>query len=199
MITHANHSDCRAIAELAMIAGEGIPAYFWAKSQQRGEDICDVGARSASSETENFSYRNAWLACLDDQTAGMLLAYRLPDAAHADDPAEYPALVRPLVELENRVPKSYYINMLATYPKYRNRGLGAALMAEAERQAADRGCRLLSVQVFDENMGALRFYQRLGYTVVDQREVVRHECFRYTGRVLLLTKRVGAPSSSYET
>lgn len=73
-ITRATCSDCRTIAELAMIAGEGIRAYFWAQSQQQDEDICDVGARSASSETDNSSYRNAWLVRLDNQTAGMLLA-----------------------------------------------------------------------------------------------------------------------------
>lgn len=57
--------------------------------------------------------------------------------------------------------ESFYINMLTSYPQYRNRGLGAALMAEAEHQAAASGCRLLSVQVFDEIHGALRFYRGL--------------------------------------
>ncbi len=38
-IRKASKADCRAIAELAMMAGEGIPAYFWAESLQDGQDI----------------------------------------------------------------------------------------------------------------------------------------------------------------
>lgn len=65
-----------------MIAGEGIPAYFWEQSRQEGEELYDVGARNAASEDENFSYRNAWLAKIDDKITGMLLAYRLLEPSH---------------------------------------------------------------------------------------------------------------------
>lgn len=190
MIIPATNTDCRALAELAMIAGEGVPGWFWAQSQQPGEDLCEVGARSVSSETGNFSYRNAWLAWLDNEIAGMLLAYRLPDADHPGDLAAYPEFMQPLIELENLVPDSFYINMLASYPQFRNRGLGAALMAEAERQAVAAGCGLLSLQVFEQNRGALRLYQRLGYAVTAQREIIAHESIPHTGKVLLLTRAV---------
>lgn len=79
-IRAATKMDTRAIAELALMAGEGIPAFFWEQSQQPGEDILDVGARNAQSETDNFSYRNVQLALVNDAIAGMLLAYRLPSA-----------------------------------------------------------------------------------------------------------------------
>lgn len=46
-----------------------IPDFFWAQSQKEGESLLDVGARNASSETENFSYRNSWLV-VDDEVAG---------------------------------------------------------------------------------------------------------------------------------
>lgn len=189
-IRPATRQDTRAIAELALMAGEGIPAYFWAQSQQQGEEILDVGARNALSETENYSYRNVQLALLKGEIAGMMLAYRLPPAGEVADLSEYPEFIRPLIELEQCVPNSYYINMLATYPHFRHQGVGSALMARVDPLARQRGCTLSSIEVFDENSGALRLYERLGYRVIGQRPVVEHTSHPYRGNVLLLTRNV---------
>jgi ribosomal protein S18 acetylase RimI-like enzyme len=171
----ATKADCHAIAELALMAGEGIPAYFWEQSRQPGQEIEDVGAQNAASDTENFSWRNVHLAVNGNAVAGMLLAYRLPDAEH--------------------VPGSFYINMLATYPEYRNQAVGTTLMGLADKLAATAGCSLLSVEVFEQNAGALRLYRRLGYAIVDKRPVVPHPCHPYTGDVVLLTKPVSGDNS----
>lgn len=57
----ATMEDCRSIAELALIAGEGMPAYFWGQSKSENQEIENVGALNAASETENFSYKNVQL------------------------------------------------------------------------------------------------------------------------------------------
>ena len=189
-IRSATKQDCRAIAELALMAGEGIPAYFWAQTKRTGQTIEEVGAQYAASETDNFSFRNVQVAIIDRQIAGMLLAYRLPAAGDADDPADYPDFIRPLIELEQCVPESFYINMLATYPDYRNRAVGSTLMEYANKLAARAGCEQLSVEVFAQNDGALRLYQRLGYRIADTRQVIPHPCHPYTGELVLLTKDV---------
>jgi len=191
----ATKADCRAIAELALMAGEGIPAYFWEQSRQPGQAIEDVGAQNAASDTENFSWRNVHLAVNGNAVAGMLLAYRLPDAENAEDLEAFPAFIRPLIELEQCVPGSFYINMLATYPEYRNQAVGTTLMGLADKLAADARCSLLSVEVFEQNVGALRLYQRLGYTIVDKRPVVPHPCHPYTADIVLLTKPVSGADS----
>jgi len=191
----ATKADCRAIAELALMAGEGIPAYFWEQSRQPGQEIEDVGTQNAASDTENFSWRNVHLAVNGNAVAGMLLAYRLPDAEHAEDLEEFPAFIRPLIELEHCVPGSFYINMLATYPEYRNQAVGTTLMGLTDKLAATAGCSLLSVEVFEQNAGALRLYRRLGYAIVDKRPVVPHPCHPYTGDVVLLTKPVSGDDS----
>jgi len=191
----ATKADCHAIAELALMAGEGIPAYFWEQSRQPGQEIEDVGAQNAASDTENFSWRNVHLAVNGNAVAGMLLAYRLPDAEHAEDLEAFPAFIRPLIELEHCVPGSFYINMLATYPEYRNQAVGTTLMGLADKLAATAGCSLLSVEVFEQNAGALRLYRRLGYAIVDKRPVVPHPCHPYTGDVVLLTKPVSGDDS----
>lgn len=194
-IKQATKGDCRSIAELALLAGEGIPAYFWLQAKKPGQALEDVGAQKAASETENFSYRNVQLAIVENTIAGMLLAYRLPESEHAEKLDDFPEFIRPLIELEHSAPGSFYINMLATYPKYRNRAVGTTLMAYANRLAAQAGCVRISVEVFEQNSGALRLYQRLGYSIVEKRRVIPHPCHPYTGEIVLLTKDVGVNES----
>jgi ribosomal protein S18 acetylase RimI-like enzyme len=188
----ARKSDARVIAELAQIAGEGIPAWFWAQDAAPGEDLLAVGARNVLSETENFSYRNAHLAEVDGAVASLLLAYRLPDADAPVDLDQYPAFIRPLIELEQEVPGSFYLNMLATFPAYRNRALGSRLLQHANTLAGQAGCDTLSLQVFEQNPGALRLYLRHGYRPVARRAVVPHPSHHYRGELVLLTRPVTA-------
>ena len=191
-IRPATKQDSRAIAELALLAGEGIPAFFWQQSQQPGEDLIDVGARNALSETENFSYRNVHLAVINSTVAGMMLAYRLPTAEEAEDLTEFPDFIRPLIELEQSVPDSYYINMLAAYPSFRNQGIGTTLMQTVDKLARRAGCSLSSLEVFEQNEGALRLYHKLGYRIIDERPVIEHPSHPYSGNIALMVREVRA-------
>lgn len=172
-IVRATLDDCLAIAELAQIAGDNMPGHFWRESQQPGQTIEEAGAERAKIETANFSYRNAVLARVDGEVAGMLLGYRLPAAADNDEnPADFPEFVRPIIELEQCVPESFYINMLAAYPRFRGQGIGSALMARSDGLATAAGCELITLGVFETNTGALRLYRRLGFELLESRPMV---------------------------
>ena len=188
----ARKDDARALAQLIEIAGEGIPSYLWAQQARDGQTALDVGAERAAREGSNFSYRNAVVAHVEGEIAGMVLAYRLPEPTPEEWAAlpEIPALLRPLVELEYQVPGSYYVNALAVFQPYRRLGLGSALLAIAETRAGAAGCDGLSVQVFAENQEAHRLYERCGYAVVDRRPVIAHDCYPYSTEVLLMTRPV---------
>ncbi len=56
-----------------------------------------------------------------------------------------------------------WINYLAVSPQHRGRGLGRALMAEAERRLLALGCPKINLQVRHGNADVLAFYERLGY------------------------------------
>ncbi|GAA1833009.1 GNAT family acetyltransferase [Agromyces salentinus] len=58
-----------------------------------------------------------------------------------------------------------WVNYLAVTPERRGGGLGALLMAEAERLLAERGCPKLNLQVRSSNAAVIEFYRRLGYQV----------------------------------
>lgn len=187
-IRKATIHDCRSIAELALIAGEGIPAYFWEQSRQVGQEPIEVGIHNAASETDNFSYRNTYVAEVMGSVVGMILGYRLPDEDAAEDMEDFPEFIRPLIELEQCVPGSFYINMLATCAEYRNQGIGTKLMAIVDDLAEQAGSSLISIEVFDQNEGALGLYQRLGFSVVETRPIIPHSSHPYDGNIVLLTR-----------
>ena len=56
-----------------------------------------------------------------------------------------------------------WLNYLAVDPAARGRGLGRALMAEAERLLRERGCPKINLQVRRENREAIAFYERIGF------------------------------------
>ena len=186
----ARRDDARALAQLIEIAGEGIPTFLWSQQARDGQTPLDVGTERAAREDANFSYRNAVVAHLDGRIAGMLLAYRLPppSAKERAELPQIPALLRPLVELEYQVPETFYVNALAVFAAYRGAGIGASLLTIAQARARASGCDRLSVQVFAENEGARRLYQRCGYSVVDRRPIIAHACYPYSTEVLLLTR-----------
>ena len=60
-----------------------------------------------------------------------------------------------------------WVNYLAVAERCRRRGLARRLMTEIEQKLLAMGCPKLNIQVRTANIGALAFYERLGY-VPDQ-------------------------------
>ncbi len=162
-----------ALAELVNLAGEGLPLYLWGNMAEPGESAWEVGRRRAQREAGSFSYRNAVVVEADGRVVAALIGYPLPDAP---EPIEYdrmPPLFVPLQELENLAPRTWYVNVLATYPAYRGRGYGTRLLGIADRLTAATDRTGLSIIVSDANAGARRLYERCGYAEVAVRPMVK--------------------------
>jgi ribosomal protein S18 acetylase RimI-like enzyme len=158
----ATSADAPALAELVNIAGEGLPLYLWTNMAEPGQSAWEVGRRRAMRETGSFSYRNAIVAEVDGRVIASLVGYPLPDQPEPIDYVAMPPMFVPLQELENQAPGTWYVNVLATYPEYRNQGYGTRLLSVAERLAAAAGTPGLSIIVSDANAGARRLYERHG-------------------------------------
>jgi ribosomal protein S18 acetylase RimI-like enzyme len=156
-------ADASALAVLVDIAGEGLPAHLWSTLRAPGQSILEVGRERAARETGGFSYRNAVVAEVEGEIAACLVGYRLDDPYDLGNLDEMPELVRPLVLLEASAPGSWYVNVLATFPEFRRKGLGTALLAIAEDKAREDGAPALSVIVAGENEPAARLYEAAGY------------------------------------
>lgn len=58
-----------------------------------------------------------------------------------------------------------WINYLAVSPAERKKGVGRALMQEAERVLRAAGCPKINLQVRPDNPAVIAFYERIGFTV----------------------------------
>src|SRR5262249_41175468 len=151
---------------------EGLPLYLWGKMAGPGETAWDVGRRRAARETGSFSYRNATIIEAEGRCAGCFVGYDIPDDP-APVTADMPVMLVPLQELENLAPGTWYLNVLAVMPAFRQRGLGTRLLDLAEAAARARGRRGMSIIVTDANVGARRLYERCGYATIAARDMVK--------------------------
>ncbi|MCY4113330.1 MAG: GNAT family N-acetyltransferase [Chloroflexi bacterium] len=69
-----------------------------------------------------------------------------------------------LLLTEGVAPDEFIVESLTVDPSSRGLGLGTALMQAAEAKARAMDKRTMSLGVITENDGAIRLYQRLGYT-----------------------------------
>jgi ribosomal protein S18 acetylase RimI-like enzyme len=179
----ATKAQCRQIAELYSISSDGVADYIWMTLAAPGEEILDVGTRRYQREESVFSYRNCTVAMADGRVIGMLVAFPMsvdPDYEEADP------VLAPYSRLEED--DSYYVCGVAVYPQWRGRGIGQRFMALAEQHARERRLDKLSLIVFEQNEGAKRLYDRLGYQVVARESVVPHPLIHHTGDALLMVK-----------
>ena len=79
----------------------------------------------------------------------------------------------PLLELEALAPGAWYLNVLATYADHRGKGMGSALLAEAETIARAAGHKTISLIAEDTHLDALRLYQSKGYQEIARRPLVK--------------------------
>jgi ribosomal protein S18 acetylase RimI-like enzyme len=186
---YATREDASALAELTNFAGEGLQIYLWTNMAEPGESAWDVGRRRVRREEGSFSYRNAVVAEVDGRTIASLIGYPLPDAPEPIDFEQMPPMFVPLQELEDLAPGTWYVNVLATYPAYRDRGYGTRLLGIAERLAAATGRTGLSIIVSDANRGARRLYERCGYAEVARRPMVKERWESRGEHWVLLVKR----------
>tara|TARA_E500000318_G_C3536640_1_gene202861 strand:+ start:124 stop:756 length:633 start_codon:yes stop_codon:yes gene_type:complete len=186
----ATKDDGDAMAQLINFAGEGLPAYLWQDMIEGNETVWDVGRRRAQRDEGGFSYRNTTLACIGDEIVGSLVGYAQPNTPEPFDPADVPAMFVPMIELENLAPGSWYINVLAVFPEFRNRGVGSELIARAERNARQAGKLTVSIIASDGNPGAVRLYQRHGYTQIASRRIVKDDWKNPGENWVLLIKEI---------
>lgn len=163
----AREDDAAVLARLVNYAGEGMPLHLWTGMAGPGEDPWEIGARRQARRAAEGQ-----VVVIDEGSGPVagLTGYRVDGAAPLDD---LPPLFRPLQELENLAVPSWYVNVLASLPEARGRGLGTRLLRVAEEIARAEGLGRLSIIVADENEGACRLYRREGYAEAARRPIAK--------------------------
>ena len=180
----ATEKDAPQLAELVNFAGEGLPLHVWTGLARQGEDPWEIGRTRQAQKA-----RDGEIIVVDHGTGPVagLTGYEIgPEPTPVSE--DTPALFRPLQELENLAPKSWYINVLACYPEARGKGIGSRLLQLAEQIA--HGARLdsLSLIAASDNAGARRLYERHGFEEVARKTCVKEGWDTMTDQWLLLAK-----------
>jgi len=196
----ARRDEARLIATLFRICAGGVADYVWSTMQEPGESLIDVGARRYEREDTPFSYQNCVMAEVEGRVVGMMVAYPIPVEPPASEPqnepdpesAEQPdPVLVPYAVLE--APGTLYVACEAVEAAYRNRGIGEGFLEVARERARTLGLDTLSLLVFEQNAGSLRFHRRHGFREVARHPVVPHPLIEYTGDVVLFTAPVEQP------
>jgi ribosomal protein S18 acetylase RimI-like enzyme len=178
----AGEADAPTLAILINEASHGLAHYAWTRSVGPGADAWAFGVESQRARVRE----GLWTVA--DESSGPVAGLQLWPPGGVSPSVALPALFAPFVELRALAPAALYINVLATLPQARGRGLGTRLMGVAAEIAAAEGAPGLSLIVSDANSGARRLYGRLGFRERAARPMVKEGWTGAGAAWLLLVK-----------
>ncbi len=183
-IRRAQAPDGAALAALVNYAGEGLAHYLWSKMAAPGEDPWEVGRRRQEAK---IASAEVFVVDQGDGVIAGLTGYAVP-AEPEPIPDDMDPMFRPLQELENLAPSTWYVNVLAVMPDHRGQGWGNRLLDVAEACAVETGTDGLSIIVADRNDGAFRLYAKRGYVEYARRPMLKEGWQTDSNEFVLLTR-----------
>ena len=143
-------------------------------------------------EDTHYSYRNTWIAEVDGERAGMMIAV---DGEHYREQRDkmYPQLKglfdlafgKGWDEMEDEAKAGeFYIDSLAVSLPYRNQGVGTALIEKAKEMAREKGIGVVTLAVEPENR-AKRLYQKLGFAYQRRIEIFNEVYELYAAEIVV--------------
>ncbi|WP_422369982.1 GNAT family N-acetyltransferase [Hoeflea sp.] len=184
-IRPATRADSADLAILDDVASSGLAAWLWSGAVARGEasSALERGRQRFAAGEGEISWRNASIAEVDGDVAGMSVSYPLSTVGEAADAPN--AVLKPLYELLSVIRGHRYIDALAVYNRHRGRGIGRGLM----RHELDRSeGAIVSLITEDDNKAALGLYRALGFTEVARRPCTKFSPKQTTREWVLLTR-----------
>ena len=185
----ARESDALDLSCLIDCASRGLALWFWSTLRAPGQSAIEVGRHRIRSVTASpLHYGTFVVAEVDGSLAGALTGRLIPLPYQRGDSADQPDVYGPVLELEALAAGSWYLNVVAVYPEFRGRGIGSALLGEAEEIARQAGAAHLSLLVEEANGAALRLYLKHGFREWARRPYIPFPGSTDVGDWLLLGK-----------
>lgn len=167
--------DGKDFAELMLMSASYFPILFGDKIKTALQDLfrCRFNL---------FSFEHVYFAEVDGEKAGMILGYDwqvkkrenlrtgflLFKKIGVSILGKFLSLIKFNATVGRVCDGEYYISNIATYPRYRGRGLGKGLILEAEQEAKMVGAERIVLDVEKENISAINFYKKLGYKMIKE-------------------------------
>ena len=169
------------IEDVAYIA-EGIYHAFLLEDKALYNQWIKILKDVCTQEDTHYSYRNTWIAELDEERVGMMIAV---DGEHYREQRDkmYPQLKglfdvafgKGWDEMEDEAKSGeFYIDSLAVSLPYRNQGVGTALIEKAKELAKEKGISVVTLAVEPENR-AKKLYEKLGFAYQREIEIFNEE------------------------
>jgi len=127
-----------------------------------------------------FSFEHSYFIEVDGRKAGVILGYDWKAQRRGEWRTglllikcmklgfftRTPSLLKALSLVRRVQNNEYYISNVAVYPEFRGSKLGTNLLLRAEEEAKRCGAEKSALDVEADNQGAIRLYDRLGYSIV---------------------------------
>ncbi|MGE8203309.1 GNAT family N-acetyltransferase [Heyndrickxia sp. NPDC080065] len=174
---YAEKNDAKEAAYLIHLAIHDIAESLTGESEQT--KIREVLAQLFSQEDNRLSYQNCLVMEVDNNLAGIIIAYAGDDAEALDKPI-LERLYRKSDESSISLDKEadhgdYYLDTVSVKPEYQGKRIGTLLIQEAEKLASRKGYNRVSLNVAEDNPRAKQLYIKLGYNKVKVIEINGHE------------------------
>jgi DNA-3-methyladenine glycosylase I len=182
----------RATIEDVGYIAEGIYHAFLLEDEALYDRWIRTLKEVCAQEDTHYSYRNTWIAEVEGERAGMMIAV---DGEHYREQRDkmYPQLKvlfdvafgKGWDEMEDEAKAGeFYIDSLAVSLPYRNQGVGTALIEKAKELAKEKGIGVVTLAVEPENK-AKRLYQKLGFAYQRAIEIFNEEYELYAAEIVV--------------
>jgi GNAT superfamily N-acetyltransferase len=154
----ASAEDAEALVELVDLASHGSAESYWAEDAPSDLPARQYGTRIQAERAE----RGEWI--VHDPGCGPVAGFHgYPKTNRDPVEAEQTPLYAPVLRLEARSVPSWMLQVFATQPDYRRRGLGRQMLSIAEAIARYSGLSRIALVVGDGNTLALPAYYAAGF------------------------------------
>ena len=172
-IRKATKDDATLIAKVvAMAIGEESAVLYG------GDNYMNVFEEIALLEDSQYSYRNAFVAEIDGNAVGVVVAYdgaELHPLRKSTLEIIYKHTVKELQIADETDASEFYLDSLAVLPEYRGRGVGAQLIHAVKEKAFNEYNKNLGLLVDFENPDAERLYKSVGFERADVKDFLGHK------------------------
>ena len=172
-IRKATKDDAPLIAKVvAMAIGEESAVLYG------GDNYMNVFEEIALLEDSQYSYRNTFVAEVDGNAVGAVVAYDGADLhplrkSTLDVISKHTG--REMQIADETDASEFYLDSLAVLPEYRGRGVGVKLILAVKERAFNEYNKDLGLLVDFENPDAERLYKSVGFERADVKDFLGHK------------------------
>lgn len=180
--------DCQEIAKLDYIAADGAIEYLF-HDLVPSMTATEILANGLAQDVYPHTFKSTIVAEYENQIIGMALSYPAKFHCITDElksflPEDRLAHFKDFYS--SRVEGSYLLDAIAVDNKYRQKGIGKALLERTRKKALDEGYSELSLIVFADNKTAISFYNANSFKYVKAIDLKSHKLIPHESGCILM-------------